>query len=132
MNYWLVKSEPDVYSYDDLVKDGKTDWTGVRNFQARNNLRDMKKGDKVLYYHSVTEKAVVGLTEVSKESYPDPTDEKWLAVELEPVKKFKKPATLEDIKAEPKLANIYLIRQGRLSVTPLEKEEFDTIVKLTK
>ncbi len=132
MKYWLVKSEPDVYSYDDLVKDGKTDWTGVRNFQARNNLRDMKKGDKVLYYHSVTEKAVVGLTEVSKESYPDPTDEKWLAVELEPVKKFKKPATLEEIKAEPTLANIYLIRQGRLSVTPLEKEEFDTIVKLTK
>jgi predicted RNA-binding protein with PUA-like domain len=86
----------------------------------------------VLYYHSVTEKAVVGLTEVSKESYPDPTDEKWLAVEIKPVKKFKKPATLEEIKAEPKLANIYLIRQGRLSVTPLEKEEFDAIVELTK
>jgi predicted RNA-binding protein with PUA-like domain len=132
MSYWLVKSEPDVYSYDDLLKDGKTDWTGVRNFQARNNLRDMKKGDKVLYYHSVKEKAVVGMAVVSKESYPDPTDEKWLAVELEPSKKFKGAATLEMIKAEPALAEIYLIRQGRLSVTPLKKDEFDLIVQLAK
>jgi len=132
MNYWLVKSEPDVYSYDDLVKEGKTDWTGVRNFMARNNLKAMKKGDKVLYYHSVTEKAVVGLTEVSKENFPDPTDEKWIAVEIKPVKKLKKPVTLEQIKAEPKLANIYLVRQGRLSVSPLAKEEFDLIVALSK
>jgi predicted RNA-binding protein with PUA-like domain len=132
MNYWLVKSEPDVYSYDDLVKDGKTDWTGVRNFMARNNLKAMKKGDKVLYYHSVTEKAIVGLTKVSKEFYPDPTDEQWAAVELEPVKKFKKAVTLAEIKALPDLANMYLVRQGRLSVTPLEKEEFDTIVKLAE
>lgn len=132
MNYWLVKSEPDVYSYDDLVKEGKTDWTGVRNFMARNNLKAMKKGDKVLYYHSVTEKAVVGLTEVSKENFPDPTDEKWIAVEIKPVKKLKKPVTLEQIKAEPKLANIYLVRQGRLSVSPLAREEFDLIVEMAK
>jgi predicted RNA-binding protein with PUA-like domain len=132
MKFWLVKSEPDVYSYDDLVKEGKTDWTGVRNFMARNNLKAMKKGDKVLYYHSVSEKAVVGLTEVSKENYPDPTDEQWTAVELKPVKKFKNPVSLAQIKAEPKLANIYLVRQGRLSVTPLEKEEFDLIVEMSK
>jgi predicted RNA-binding protein with PUA-like domain len=132
MKFWLVKSEPDAYSYDDLVKDGKTDWTGVRNFKARNNLKEMKKGDKVLYYHSVTEKAVVGLTEVTKENFPDPTDEQWAAVELKPVKKFKKPVTLAEIKAEPKLANIYLVRQGRLSVSPLEKDEFDLIVEMAK
>jgi four helix bundle protein len=132
MNYWLVKSEPDAYSYDDLVKDGKTDWTGVRNFMARNNLKAMKKGDKVLYYHSVTEKAVVGLTKVSKEYFPDPTDEQWAAVELEPVKKFKTPVTLAEIKAEPDLANMYLVRQGRLSVTPLTKEEFDLITAMGK
>jgi predicted RNA-binding protein with PUA-like domain len=132
MNYWLVKSEPDAYSYDDLVKDGKTDWTGVRNFTARNNLRDMKKGDKVLYYHSVTEKAIVGLAEVSKENFPDSTDENWTAVEIKPVRKFKNPVTLAQVKAEPKLANMYLVRQGRLSVTPLTKEEFDFIVGLAK
>jgi len=132
MNYWLVKSEPDAYSYDDLVKDGKTDWTGVRNFTARNNLREMKKGDQVLYYHSVTEKAVVGLAEVSKENFPDPTDENWTAVEIKPVKKLKTPVTLAQVKAEPELANMYLVRQGRLSVTPLTKEEFDTIIDLSK
>jgi predicted RNA-binding protein with PUA-like domain len=132
MNFWLVKSEPDAYSYDELVKDGKTDWTGVRNFMARNNLKAMKKGDKVLYYHSVTEKAVVGLAKVSKEFYPDPTDEQWVAVELEPVKKFKRPVTLAEIKAEPDLANMYLVRQGRLSVTPLTKDEFDLITAMSK
>jgi predicted RNA-binding protein with PUA-like domain len=132
MNFWLVKSEPDAYSYDELVKDGKTDWTGVRNFMARNNLKAMKKGDKVLYYHSVTEKAVVGLSKVSKEFFPDPTDEQWVAVELEPVKKFKKPVTLAEIKAQPDLANMYLVRQGRLSVTPLTKNEFDLIVDMAK
>jgi predicted RNA-binding protein with PUA-like domain len=132
MNFWLVKSEPDAYSYDELVKDGKTDWTGVRNFMARNNLKAMKKGDKVLYYHSVTEKAVVGLSKVSKEFFPDPTDEQWVAVELEPVKKFKKPVTLAEIKAQPDLAGMYLVRQGRLSVTPLTKNEFDLIVDMAK
>lgn len=132
MKYWLVKQEPEAYSFDDLIKDGKTDWTGVRNFQARNNLRDMKKGDKVLFYHSVSEKAVVGLAEVSKEKYPDPTDEKWIAVEVKPVDKFKKPVTLAEIKAEKSLENIALVRQARLSVIPLTAGEFETILKMAK
>ncbi len=132
MNYWLVKQEPEAYSFDDLIKDGKTDWTGVRNFQARNNLREMKKGDKVLFYHSVSEKAVVGLAEVSKEKYPDPTDEKWTAVEIKPIKKFDNPVLLGEIKAENSLQNIALVRQARLSVVPLTADEFETIRKMAK
>ncbi len=129
MNYWLVKQEPEAYSFDDLIKDGKTDWTGVRNFQARNNLRAMRVGDKVLFYHSVSEKSVVGLAEVSREEFPDPTDEKWIAVEIKPVGKFTMPVSLEQIKAEKSLANIALIKQSRLSVMPLTREEFETILK---
>lgn len=132
MNYWLVKQEPEAYSFDDLVKEGKTDWTGVRNFVARKNLKLMKKGDTVLFYHSGAEKAVVGLAEVSKEAFPDPTDEAWAAVEIKPVKKLKNPVTLAQVKAEPALANTYLVRQARLSVMPLTKEEFDTIVEMSK
>lgn len=131
MNYWLVKQEPEAYSFDDLIKEGKTDWTGVRNYQARNNLRAMKKGDQVLFYHSVSEKSVVGLAEVSKEAFPDPTDEKWTAVEIKPVEKFARPVTLEQIKAEKSLHNIALIKQSRLSVMPLTKNEFETILKLS-
>lgn len=130
MNYWLVKQEPEAYSFDDLIKDGKTDWTGVRNFQARNNLHAMKNGDKVMFYHSVSEKAVVGLATVSREEFPDPTDEKWIAVEIKPIKKFAKPVTLEQIKAEQGLQNIGLIKQSRLSVMPLTEGEFDLILKL--
>lgn len=132
MNYWMVKQEPEAYSYDDFVAEGSTDWTGVRNFQARNNLKAMKKGDKVLFYHSVSEKSVVGIAEVSKEAYPDPTDEKWIAVELKPVKKLKKPVTLEDIKANLTLANIALVRQSRLSVLPLSKDEYDEVLSMAK
>ena len=132
MNYWMVKQEPEAYSFDDLVAEGKTDWTGVRNFQARNNLKAMKKGDKVLFYHSVSEKAVVGITEVSKEAYPDPTDEKWIAVEIKPVKKLKKPVTLEAVKANAALANIALVRQSRLSVIPLTKDEYEEILSMAK
>lgn len=132
MNYWLVKQEPEAYSFDDLMRDGKTDWTGVRNFQARNNLQAMKKGDKVLFYHSISEKSVVGLTKVTKTAFPDPTDEKWFAVQLSPVKKFKSPVTLEQIKGEPALANIALIKQSRLSVMPLTEGEFDLLLKLAK
>lgn len=132
MNYWMVKQEPEAYSFDDLVAEGKTDWTGVRNFQARNNLKAMKKGDKVLFYHSVSEKAVVGITEVSKEAYPDPTDEKWIAVEITPVKKLKKPVTLEAVKANAALANIALVRQSRLSVIPLTKDEYEEILSMAK
>lgn len=130
MKYWLVKQEPEAYSFDDLVKDGKTDWTGVRNFQARNNLREMMLGDQVMFYHSVSEKCVVGLAEVSRENFADPTDEKWIAVEIKSVKKFGKPVSLEQIKAEAGLQNIALIKQSRLSVMPLTEGEFDLILKL--
>lgn len=132
MEYWLVKQEPEAYSFDDLLKDGKTDWTGVRNFQARNNLRAMKKGDQVLFYHSVSDKRVVGLAKVSREEYPDPTDTNWICVELTPVEKFANPVSLAAIKAEKKLANIALIKQSRLSVMPLTKAEFETIVGMAR
>ena len=128
----MVKQEPEAYSWDDFVKDGKTDWTGVRNFQARNNLRDMKKGDKVLFYHSVTGKEVVGIAAVSKANFPDPTDEKWVAVELTPTKPLKKTVTLAQIKANLALANIGLLRQSQLSVMGLTKDEFDEIVSMSK
>ncbi len=131
MNYWMVKQEPEAYSFDDLLEDGKTDWTGVRNFQARNNLRAMRRGDRVLFYHSVSEKAVVGLAEVSREEFPDPTDEKWIAVELAPVEKFARPVTLDAIKADESLSNIALIKQSRLSVMPLADVEFEAIIELS-
>lgn len=130
--YWLVKQEPEAYSFDDLVTDGKTDWTGVRNFQARNNLQAMKCGDKVLFYHSVSEKAVVGSAEVSRENFPDPTDEKWIAVEIKPLEKFVKSVTLAEIKASKMLENIALIKQSRLSVMPLQNYEFDEILRLSQ
>jgi len=132
MNYWLVKQEPEKYSFDDLLKEGKTDWTGVRNFQARNNLREMKLGDKVLFYHSVSEKAVVGVAEVSRENFPDSTDEKWIAVEIKPLEKFAKSVTLDEIKAHKDLQNIALVKQSRLSVMPLTQGEFETIINLAK
>jgi len=130
MNYWLVKSEPSAYSWDDLVKDGGTRWDGVRNYQARNNLRNMKKGDLVLYYHSGALPEVVGMAKVVKGSYQDPTtdDERWVAVDLEPVKPLKRPVALGDIKNEKRLKDISLIKQGRLSVMPVTKEEYDVIL----
>ncbi len=130
MNYWLVKQEPEKYSFDDLVSEGATVWTGVRNYQARNNLREMKTGDRVLFYHSISDKAVVGAAEVSKENFPDPTDGKWLAVEIKPLEKFAKAITLDEIKAQESLQNIALIKQSRLSVMPLTKDEYETIIKL--
>jgi predicted RNA-binding protein with PUA-like domain len=132
MNYWMVKQEPEAYSWVDFVNDGATDWTGVRNFQARNNLREMKKGDKVLFYHSVTGKEVVGVAKVSKAGFPDPTDEKWVAVELQPVRPLKKPVSLAQIKANLALANIGLLRQSQLSVMPLTEDEFEEIVSMSK
>ena len=132
MNHWLIKQEPEKYSFDDLLKDGVTVWTGVRNFQARNNLCGMRTGDKVLFYHSVSEKAVIGLAEVSREQFPDPTDEKWIAVEIKPIEKFASAVTLDDIKNEKSLDNIALIKQSRLSVMPLSKTEYETIIKLTE
>lgn len=134
MNYWLVKQEPESYSFETFQKEGKTDWTGVRNYAARNNLRAMKTGDKVFYYHSGDERSVVGLAKVTKTAFPDPTAEgdTWSAVELEAGKAVKKPVTLAAIKANPKLANIALVRLSRLSVVPLTKEEFDEITAMSK
>lgn len=132
MDYFLVKSEPFKYSWEQFNKDGETFWDGVRNYQARNNLKAMKKGDLVLYYHSNEGKEVVGLAKVIKEFYQDPTtdDERWVVVDLAPVETFKHPVTLETIKADPLLQDIALVRQGRLSVMPLKAEEFDRIVQL--
>jgi len=132
--FWLVKQEPETYSWDDLVRDGRTDWTGVRNFQARNNLRQMKAGDRVLFYHSGSGKCVAGISEVAKAAYPDPTadEPQWVAVDLKPVKPLNECVTLEAIKANQKLSNMLLVRQSRLSVMPVTKGEFETIVKMGK
>jgi len=125
MKYWLVKQEPDSYPWEQFVRDKSTAWTGVRNFQARNNLRAMKKGDEVFYYHSVTGKAVVGVARVAREAYPDATAKEgdWSCVDLVPVKACRTPVTLEQIKAEPALKDIALLRQSRLSVMPVTAPE---------
>ncbi|MFV0416798.1 MAG: EVE domain-containing protein [Chthoniobacterales bacterium] len=132
--YWLVKQEPASYSWDTFVKDGKTDWTGVRNYQARNNLRTMQQGDSVLYYHSVTGKAVVGEAEVTKEAFPDPTAQggDWSCVELTPVAPLTHPVELAAIRQDPALSEIALIRHSRLSVMPLTAKEYKHIVALGK
>jgi len=129
--HWLAKSEPFKYSWDDFVKDGSTYWDGVRNAQARNNLAAMKRGDLVLYYHSNEGKEVVGVAKVTREAYQDPTtdDTRWVVVDLVPVKPLKQPVSLADIKTDPALAEIPLIKQSRLSVMPLDKRAFDRIVK---
>src|SRR5215471_12470560 len=129
---WMVKQEPENYSWADFVRDGRTDWTGVRNFQARNNLKQMKTGDRVLFYHSGTGKCVVGIAEVARAAYPDPTagDPQWVAVDLKPIKPLKAPVPLASIRYKVKLENLPLVRQSQLSVMPLTKEEFDTIVAL--
>ena len=130
--YWLVKQEPTKYSWDRLVRDGRTSWDGVRNYQARNNLQAMKAGDRVLFYHSVVGLDVVGIAEVVRAAYQDPTtaDERWVVVDLAPVKPLKKPVTLGAIKGVAALKDLPLIRQSRLSVMPLEKAEFNAIVKM--
>ena len=132
MRHWLVKQEPEDYSWSTFVKEGRTAWTGVRNFQARNNLRAMKRGDLVLFYHSVTDKAVIGLARVEKEAYPDPTatEGDWVCVDLVPVKPLKKPVPLEAIKADKVLKNIALVKQARLSVIPLSGEQFERLMML--
>lgn len=134
MNHWLVKQEPSSYSFSDLQKDGKTDWTGVRNYQARNNLQAMKKGDKVFFYHSGDEKAVVGTAKVSKPAFQDPTTEEsaWVAVEIEAGKPLKKHVTLAAIKANSKLSDIALLKLSRLSVVPITGGEFDEIISMSK
>lgn len=134
MNYWLIKSEPGEYSYQDLEKEGRTMWNGVRNYAARNNLRAMKAGDLVLFYHSVDDKEVVGVCKVVREHYPDPTAEQgdWSAVDFAPVKPFATPVSLQAIKTTPELQQIGLVRIGRLSVMPLHESEFHLILKMGK
>jgi predicted RNA-binding protein with PUA-like domain len=131
-NHWIVKQEPGSFSWATLVKDGRTDWTGVRNFQARNHLRSMKKGDPVLFYHSGEEKQIVGLARVEKEAYSDPTADEgdWSAVDIVPVKGLKKPVTLQQIRAEKVLKDMPLVRQSRLSVSPLTEAQFERIMSL--
>ncbi|MDB5124714.1 MAG: ubiquinol-cytochrome reductase [Mucilaginibacter sp.] len=132
MNYWLVKSEPEKYSWGKFNKEGRTFWDGVRNYQARNNLRAMQEGDLVLFYHSNEGKEIVGIAKVAKEAYQDPTtsDPNWVVVDLVPVEPLKKPVSLAQIKAEERLKDIHLVRQGRLSVISLRPEEFDLIIEM--
>ncbi len=132
MAYWLIKSEPSTYSWEQLVKDKKTFWDGVRNYAARNNLKAMKKGDLVFFYHSNEGVEIVGIAKIAKEAFQDPTtdDDRWVAVEITPYKKLKNPVTLAQIKAEPKLANMDLVRLGRLSVQTVKHEEWDLVMKM--
>lgn len=130
MSYWLIKSEPFKYSWEDLEKDTTTFWDGVRNFQARNNLKAMKKGDYALFYHSNEGKEIVGIAQISKEAYPDPTDEAWVLVDVVPYQKLEKAISLETLKQHPVLKNMALVRQSRLSVCPVTQEEFEIICTL--
>ena len=133
MKYWLLKSEPSAWSWDNQVKKDPSMWDGVRNYQARNNLKKMKKNDLCFFYHSVTERNVVGIVKVVKEHYPDPTDKtrRFVAVDIEVVKKLKNPVSLDQIKENKKLKNIALIKQSRLSVMPINKIEWEEIIKLS-
>jgi predicted RNA-binding protein with PUA-like domain len=134
VNHWIIKSEPFKYSWEQFEKDKSTFWDGVRNYQARNNLRDMKKGDLCLFYHSNEGKEMVGIAQVIKESYQDPTtdDKNWVVVDVKPFKKLKKTVTLAQIKADSRLANLGLIKQSQLSVIKLSKDEFDIILSLSE
>lgn len=131
-SFWLVKQEPSSYSWSDFQNEGKTSWTGVRNYTARNNLRAMREGDEVLFYHSGEEKAVVGVAKVVRPAYADPTatEGEWSAVDLRPIRLLPKPVTLAEIKQVPRLRNIHLVRQSRLSVMPLGAQDFNLIVKM--
>jgi predicted RNA-binding protein with PUA-like domain len=131
---WLVKQEPSAYSWADFVADGKTSWTGVRNYTARNNLRAMRTGDAAFFYHSVTEKAVVGIAQVIREAYPDPTAKEgdWSAVDLAPEKALGRPVTLDEIKRNPKLKQMALLRLSRLSVQPVTSAEFQEILRMAR
>ena len=133
MKYWLLKSEPDAWSWDNQVKEGASMWDGVRNYQARNNLKEMKKNDLCFFYHSVTEKSIVGIVKVVKEYYPDPTDKtgRFVVVDIKATKKLKNPVTLDQIKENIKLQDIALVKQSRLSVMPLKKTEWDIIIKMS-
>jgi predicted RNA-binding protein with PUA-like domain len=132
MNHWIVKSEPESYSWWDFLREGRAAWTGIRNFQARNNLRLMKKGDQVFFYHSVSEKQIVGLARVDREAYPDPTAEQgdWVCVDLAPAKTLARPVPLDAIKKDNALKDMLLLRNSRLSVSPLTKAQFDRLMAL--
>jgi predicted RNA-binding protein with PUA-like domain len=130
--YWLFKEEPTHYSYDDFVKDGKTSWTGVRNPVAQRHLRSVKKGDSIFFYHTGNEKAVVGIAQAAGEAYPEPTDEKFYAVDIEPVKKLKNPVTLAAIKADKAFASFVLTRVPRLSVMPVSDAEWKRILQMSE
>lgn len=132
MNYWLIKTEPGTYSWADLVKDKSTFWDGVRNYQARNNLKEMKVGDLALYYHSVNEKCVIGVAKVINEFYQDPStdDDRWVAVDVTPELELKKPVPLAQVKADGRLTDMVLVNNSRLSVQPVRKAEFDIILEL--
>ena len=134
MQYWLMKSEPDVFSFDDLVKKKREHWDGVRNYTARNNMRTMKKGDLALFYHSNIDKAVVGIMQIVKEAYQDPTTNEtaWVCVDVSPKKKLKHPVPLTAIKSNPKLSEMKLIKQSRLSVSDLSQAEFEEIIKMSE
>jgi predicted RNA-binding protein with PUA-like domain len=132
MNFWLVKTEPETYSWDDLIRDKKTTWDGVRNFRARSNLKKMAKGDLVFVYHTGDEKAVIGQARVMREAFPDPKDKDWVAVELAPLKKLKRPVPLSEIKANKRLANMTLVRVARLSVQPVLPEEYELVLTLSE
>ena len=133
MKYWLLKSEPDAWSWDNQVKEGASMWDGVRNYQARNNLKEMKKNDLCFFYHSVTERSIVGIVKVVKEYYPDPTDktDRFVVVDVKATKKLKKPVSLDQIKENDNLQDIALVKQSRLSVMPLKKTEWDIIIKMS-
>ncbi|MEP7231449.1 MAG: EVE domain-containing protein [Ginsengibacter sp.] len=134
MNYWLVKSEPSVYGWEQFLKDKKTSWDGIRNYAARNNLRDMKKGDEIFFYHSNEGMEIVGIATVANESYQDPTTEEknWLAVDIRPLKKLKKPVTLIQIKNDPELSQMELVRISRLSVQKVNPKEWSRVIKFSE
>lgn len=132
MNYWLLKTEPGTYSWSNLVSDKRTVWDGVRNFQARNHLKNMKKGDLLFLYHSGEEKAIIGIGNVLKEAYPDPKDNDWVVVEIGVGKKLKNPVSLSTIKATKKLSTMVLVKSSRLSVQPVKEDEFNMVIELSE
>jgi predicted RNA-binding protein with PUA-like domain len=132
MAHWLMKSEPESYGWDDLVRDGGTEWDGVRNNAARLHLKAMNNGDEVFFYHSMSDKAVVGIMRVTRAAQPDPKDKDWVSVRVEPVRPLARPVPLAEIKAEPRLARMELIRQSRLSVAPVTDEEWRVVLELSR
>jgi predicted RNA-binding protein with PUA-like domain len=132
MAYWLVKTEPETFSWDKFTKDKKTTWDGVRNFQARSNMKGMKKGDTVFFYHTGDEKAIVGLAKISSDPYPEPKEPDWIVVDLVPDKKLKNPVSLSQIKSEKRLSDMVLVRASRLSVQPVKENEYTIILELSE